>query len=427
MTKNNKTRAIIISNALLVDTFDKANELINLCIDAGYLPMYQFSQKVDQINSSIYFGSGFIEKIKSKIAKIAIENPEFAENLVVITSNDITGSQRGNLKKILGLEVIDRTYVILKIFENNAHSKQAKLQVNIASLSWSKNHLINNQFSFSQVTSGGGLHNKGSGEKQIVLDKRHIDMLITANKNELEKIKLSRKNSRQKRNSSGLYKIAVVGYTNAGKSALVNGFVNLMHGDKTVVSQNNLFVTLETATRLFNKFGYMNFLLTDTVGFVRDLPTILVDAFKSTLEEIIEADLLVHVVDFSNNQYEELIATTNEILKEIGVNDIPIVYLYNKYDLANKDNNKLLNSNEMYTTLINQNDIEDVYHFICDNLSKNWLEKEIEIPYEANFAEFCADNYVIKYYKNISGYVCTVRINPRTQYKYDYLLGNAFK
>ena len=422
MDKNNNVYTILINNSYIDSSWHMVEEFASLVIDAGYMPVLSLSQKVETPHPSTYVGKGFIEKVNEAIALISRENPDYFGKIIIATGFDLTGTQRANLKKMLGVEVIDRTFVILKIFENNAHSKEAKLQVDIASLTWSKNHLINAEGAFSQVTSGGGLHNKGSGEKKIVLDRRHIDNLITAKKKELEQIKKARKNSRTKRNNSGVYKMAIVGYTNAGKSALLNSFIKFTGGNKEVTSDDNLFVTLETSTREISKYGYMKLLMTDTVGFVRNLPTILVEAFKSTLEEIKEADLLIHVVDFSDEDYLKQIEVTNSILEEIGVNDIPVVYLYNKYDLAKNSHNKLLNENEMYTSLINQDDVEDIYRFVCEYISKDWLEVKINIPYDIDFNQFSADNYVISSLKNKNGFDCTVRINPRTKYKYDYLL-----
>lgn len=420
---NNPTiYAIVVTNSFIDTKPQMINEFISLVYDAGYEPAFHISQKVEIPHSATYLGRGFVDKIREHLQYIYGKNEEFIGKTVVACGFDLTGTQRANLKKILGVEVIDRTFIILKIFENHAHTKEAKLQVDIASLTWSKNHLVNAEGAFSQVTSGGGLHNKGSGEKQIVLDRRHINNLILTKKRELEHIQLARKNSRTKRNNSGVYKIAIVGYTNAGKSTLMNHFVNFSGGEKTVVSKNELFVTVETSTREIYKYGYMKFFLTDTVGFVRNLPTTLIEAFKSTLEEINEADLLVHVVDFSDSEYLEHIQTTEEILKEIGVDNIPTIYLYSKFDLIEKPIRKLLQDNEMYCSLVNSDDIEEIYHFICSHLSKDWEEVKIEFPYEGDYASFSADNYVISSFKNKNGYSCTVRINPRTKFKYNYLL-----
>ncbi len=414
--------AIVVTNSFIDEKMEMINEFVSLVFDAGYEAIFHISQKLETPHAATYLGSGFVEQLREHLQRVFADNPEYSKKTVVACGFDLTGTQRANLKKMLGVEVIDRTFVILKIFENHAHTKEAKLQVDIASLTWSKNHLVNAEGAFSQVTSGGGLHNKGSGEKQIVLDRRHINNLIIAKKRELAKIQLARKNSRTRRNNSGIYKIAIVGYTNAGKSTLMNHFINFSGGDKTVVSKDELFVTVETSTREIYKYGYMRFFLTDTVGFVRNLPTTLIEAFKSTLEEINEADLLVHVVDYSDSEYPNHIETTTEILKEIGVEDIPTVYLYSKFDLIEKPIRKLLDENSMYCSLVNSDDIEEIYHFICSHLSKDWKEYKIEFPYEEDYAQFSADNYVISSIKNKNGYNCTVRINPRTSYKYAHLL-----
>lgn len=424
MNKANKDNvyALLITNSYIDSSTSQIQEFISLTADAGYIPVMSMSQKVEIPHPSTYLGSGFIEKIKEGLRVILDKIPEINGKIIVATGFDLTGTQRANLKNILGVEIVDRTFIILKIFENNAHSKESKLQVDIASLTWSKNHLIDRQGSFSQVTSGGGLHNKGSGEKKIVLDRRHINLLINTKKKELESIRKARQSSRTKRNDSGLYKVAIVGYTNAGKSALLNSLVKFSGGNKEVVSENNLFVTLETSTREISKYGFLKLLFTDTVGFVRNLPTVLVEAFKSTLEEIKETDLLVHVVDISDKDYKEHMEVTNNVLSEIGVSDIPTIYLYNKYDLMKEPIRKLINEDAMYTCLTNQDDIEDIYSFISSWISKNWKQVQIEFPYEDDYYQFCSDNYVISSFKNKNGYTCTVKLNPRTEYKYAYLL-----
>ncbi len=419
---DNKTHVVIISDTSKDKDFVYLQEFVSLCLTAGYQILFATTQNVNIVNTATYVGSGFLQDTKAEVYAHINDNPELKDNLIIATNFDLSGTQRANLKKFFDLEVVDRTFVILKIFENNANSKEAKLQVDIATLTWSKNHLIDREGAFSQVTSGGGMHNKGSGEKKISLDKRHINLLIDSKKKELEKIKLARKNSRQKRNNNPIPKVAIVGYTNSGKSTLINALMDFSHNEKTTLVKNQLFATLETTTREINKYGYMKFLLTDTVGFISNLPTTLVEAFKSTLEEIKEADLLIHVVDFSNENYEKHIEITNQILDEIGVKDIPVIYLYNKCDATNRSLNRLLNDNEMYTTLIKQEEIIDVYRFICAGISKDWEMVELEFPFSEDYGAFCGDNYVIKSIKNKNGYQCTAYLNPRTKHKYDYLL-----
>lgn len=417
----NNIYAVLIYNSKDDKDISQDDEFISLVLSSGYDIAFGVKQNVEIPSSATYLRKGIMEKIKEYIGlfleKMQISN----DNIIIATNFDLTGTQRANLKKYFDVDIIDRTFVILKIFENNARSKEAKLQVDIASLSWSRNHLINKEGAFSQVTSGGN-HNKGSGEKKINLDKRHINLLIESKKRELERIKIARKNSREKRNNSPLYKIAVVGYTNAGKSTLINSFINFSNGEKTVLSKDELFATLETSTREIYKYGYMKFLLTDTVGFISNLPTTLVDAFRSTLEEIKEADMLLHVVDISNPNYKDQIKVTNEVLKEIGVNNIPTIYLYNKYDLVDKGLPRLLKNNEMYSSLISNNDIYEIYNFIFFNLSKNWKKVDMVLPFEEDYASFSRDNFILSTYKKEDGYHLTVFINPRTEHLYSYLI-----
>ena len=413
---------IAISDSNKKEDFDDFTDFLFLLLTAGYYPGFTIARNVKTINPSTYIGGGFIKAIYGVIQGYCSVNGIDLSRIIVATNFDLTGTQRANLKKTLGVEVIDRTFVILKIFENNAHTKEAKLQVDIATLTWSKNHLVNAEGAYSQVTSGGGLHNKGSGEKQITLDRRHINLLIDSKKRELEKIKIARKNSRSKRNNSGVYKVAVVGYTNAGKSTLLNRMLAFSHGEKFVESRDSYFVTLETATREISKYGFMKLLLTDTVGFIRNLPTTLVEAFKSTLEEVKEADLIVHVVDISDKRSAQQIEVTESILKEIGAVDIPIVRLYNKFDLLINKPTQLPDENTLYCSLKDDEDILDIYRFICGALSKDWKTYSFEFPFEEDYGQFSSDNYVLSSLKNKNGYQVTVKMNPRTIYKYRYLL-----
>lgn len=415
--------ALIINNSYGDEDLYYLSEFVELVFTSGYEILTTVGQKVEIPNPSTFIGKGMVESIKEYIDEKLKDDPLLQGNLIVCTNFTLTGTQRHNLEKALKVQVVDRNFIILKIFELNAHSVEAKLQVDIASLNWTKNHLINKEGAFSQVTSGGGMHNKGSGEKQLALDKRHIQWAIDARKKELERIRLARKNSRNKRNASEQYKIAVVGYTNSGKSTLINSLIDFAHNkeDKKVLSKNQLFATLETSTRLFHKYGYKSFFITDTVGFVSNLPTTLIDAFRSTLEEVKEADLLIHVVDVSHPKMLDQIKVTNEVLSEIGVKDIPTIYLFNKYDKLKNKITKLPKENEMYCSLL-EDDIEDIYRFILEALSKGWKKKEMLIPFSEDFSSFASDNYVTNIKQNKNGYQCTVYLNPRSEYKYSYLL-----
>ena len=357
--------------------------------------------------------ASFVLAFFSKISRITN-----VLSIVLVACNfELSGLQKKNISAIIGTEIIDRTFVILDIFEKNAKTKEAKLQVSIARMQYLKNHLIDEKASYSQVTSGSG-HNKGKGEKQIELSRRQINNAITQKKKELESIKLSRRNMRVARKNNPIPKICVVGYTNAGKSTLMNRLISLSKEDKTVLEKNALFATLETATRSINVFGYPSFFLTDTVGFVSNLPVYLVDAFRSTLEEIKEADLLVQVVDISDPFKEEEIETTKGIIKDLEADNIPMVNIYNKYDLLGGPANFLPKEDELLVSLLDENDVLDALKFIVSNVTKNWERRTISLPYSVDFVAFSKENYVLSKKEKEDSYECDVFLNPAFKYKY---------
>ena len=375
-----------------------------------------FSQNIETIERSTYVGAGKLLEVSAYYHKYNEENPDDPISLVACNF-ELTGLQKKNISSHVGAEIIDRTFVILDIFDKNAKTREAQLQVSIARLQYLKNHLVNEMASYSQVTSGSG-HNKGKGEKQIELSRRQINYAITQKKKELESIKLSRRNMRVSRLNNPIPKICIVGYTNAGKSTLMNRLVNLSKEDKTVLEKNALFATLETATRGISIYGYPSFFLTDTVGFISHLPIYLVDAFRSTLEEIKEADLLVQVVDISDPFKEEEIATTKEIIKDLGADQIPMINIYNKYDLLGGPVSFLPKEDELFVSLLDEDDVVEALKFIVSNVTKNWEHCQIELPYSVDFASFSKENYVISKKEKEDSYICEVLINPAFKYKY---------
>ena len=375
-----------------------------------------FSQNLETIERGTYVGIGKLAEVSAFYHKYNEENPDDPISLVACNF-ELTGLQKKNISTHVDAEIIDRTFVILDIFDKNAKTREAQLQVSIARLQYLKNHLVNEMASYSQVTSGSG-HNKGKGEKQIELSRRQINNAITQKKKELESIKLSRRNMRVSRLNNPIPKICIVGYTNAGKSTLMNRLVNLSKEDKTVLEKNALFATLETATRGISVYGYPSFFLTDTVGFISHLPIYLVDAFRSTLEEIKEADLLVQVVDISDPFKEEEIATTKQIIKDLEADQIPMINIYNKYDLLGGPANFLPKEDELMVSLLDEEDVIEALKFIVSNVTKNWERCQIELPYSVDFASFSKENYVISKKEKEDSYICEVFINPAFKYKY---------
>ena len=273
-------------------------ELEELCKACDIKVIKKCVQNLDKINPSLYIGTGKVKEIKMQLDDIDI----------VIFDEELSPLQVKNLTDSLDIEVTDRTDLILRIFEQRAKSKEAKLQVEIAKgqyllprLAGMKEHLYSQQ---------GGSGFRGSGEKQIELDRRMIASQIYQAKNQLAKIVKQRQTQRKKRKNNEMKVIALVGYTNSGKSTLMNAFCN--DKNKQVLQKNMLFATLQTATRNI-KINHHPCLLTDTVGFINRLPHHLVQAFRSTLEEVVEADLLIHIVDTTNENYETCIETTNQV------------------------------------------------------------------------------------------------------------------
>lgn len=393
-------------------------EFIALLKAAFYMPVKVYEQNLKSINKATYIGSGKIAEIYEDLQQ------NHHKNIKILVCNfDLTAVQQKNMEENLKVQVLDRSYIILKIFELNAKTKEAKLQVEIAKLNYMKSRLINEKASYSQVTSGSK-KNKGEGEKQIELSRRHINNAISLIENRILQIKKARQTMREKRNNTGLYKIAIVGYTNAGKSTLMNRLLEyaLRRDNKDVLEKDALFATLETSTRLIETFHYPTFLLADTVGFVSHLPIYLIKAFHSTLEELKEADLLIQVVDFSSPFHEQEINITNDVIKQLGCENIPMIFLMNKCDKLPKTPTRLPKSNELFVSLKDDGDLDQILSFISMTMSKDWTKQEILLPYNANFVQFQKDNYVVSSFKKENGYQLTAYLNPKTLYKYQKYL-----
>ncbi len=350
-------------------------ELKNLCFSCNLEVIDIIIPKLDIINSKYYVGTGKIEEIKNYIALYNID--------IALFNTELTPSQFKNIEDYLNIKIIDRSMLILEIFRTRAKTKQAMLEVELAQLKYYLPRLSGMKSFTRQGGSSGSFSSKGPGEKKLELDKRKINNNINNIKLQLEIIKNRRKQERKKRIQNEIPIVAFVGYTNSGKSTTLNTLLKLTNNQnskKEVLSKNLLFSTIDTTARRIKLPDNQEIILVDTVGFVSDLPKHLVSSFKSTLENIIDADLIIHVVDATNNFKDKQILTTNKILEEINVNCKDIVYLYNKADLLDDSfyieyTPGFLFSNKAN---INHNYLID---FLTKKLSKNTIYKELFIPY----------------------------------------------
>jgi GTPase len=290
------------------------DELSFLAETAGAVAMKRFTQKLQHPDSKTFVGKGKLEEIKAYIILKEIQ--------VVIFDDELSGSQISNIEKILDTKVIDRSDLILDIFAARAKTAQAKLQVELAQYQYILPRLRGMWHHLERL--GGGIGTRGPGETEIETDRRIVRDKISLLRRRLQEI--DKQAFTQRKDRGEFIRVALVGYTNVGKSTLMN-----LLSKSDVFAENKLFATLDTTTRKV-VFGTMPFLLSDTVGFIRKLPHHLIESFKSTLDEVREADILLHVVDVSHPRYEEQLGVVNKTLQELQAFDKPILTIFNKID-----------------------------------------------------------------------------------------------
>lgn len=347
-------------------------ELKNLCIACDIEIVGEMEQNLKKINPTFYMGSGKIEELQDLIEKTNAE--------IIVFNNELSASQIKNIEEEVKCNVIDRTALILDIFANRAKTREAKLQVEVARLQYELPRLIGANENLGRQSGGVGTKNRGAGETKLELDRRRIEDRIASLNKELEILKYQRNTQKNKRKKSNIPNVALVGYTNAGKSSVMNVLVEnfINKEDKKVFEKNMLFATLETYVRNIKLHNNKSFLLYDTVGFVGDLPHNLVKAFRSTLEEVCDADLLVHIIDISNPNYKNQIDVTNETLSQIGADNIPMIYVYNKIDLIDLDK---LDNNKILISAKRDIGIDRLIESICEKVFEDYIRFKLKIPY----------------------------------------------
>ncbi|WP_157418177.1 MULTISPECIES: GTPase HflX [Bacillus cereus group] len=375
-------------------------ELTNLAEACDVEVIGQVTQNLQRVNPSHYIGKGKIEEVAAYVQEIDAN--------MVIFNDELSPSQIRNLEEDLDCKVIDRTILILDIFAQRAKTKEAQLQVEVAHLQYMMPRLIGLRESLGRQSGGVGTKNKGVGEKKLELDRRKIEEQISVLNKDLEALVAQRQTQRKQRKKNEIPVVALVGYTNAGKSTTMNAMLEIYNGteEKQVFEKDMLFATLETSVRNIDLPDNKSFLLTDTVGFVSKLPHHLVKAFRSTLEEVAEADLLIHVVDYANPNYEQLIDITNETLKKIGVENIPTIYAYNKSDMVDVEIPKV-QEDRVYLSAKKHVGIEELVEIIRSHIYKEYTKCEMLIPYD--------QGQVVSYFNNHAHVLSTSYENEGTK------------
>lgn len=397
----------------LEDYNDDLIELENLVLSCEMEVLDKISQNLTEINPKTYVGSGKIEEIKMMINSLEADT--------IVCNDELSPAQIENLENLLAVKVLDRTYIILEIFRRRAKTKEAKIQVEIARLKYFLPRLVGLR---SGLSRQGGGRNKGKGEKQLDLDRRQIEARVYQLKQELATIIKNRDVQREKRTKNNMLSVCLVGYTNSGKSSTLNEILKNYSKnaslDKQVFEKDLLFATLDTSTRLIKLDNNLEFLLTDTVGFINKLPHMLVESFKSTLEVIKDADLIVHVVDSANKNYKMQIETTKHVLKEIEADNIEVLYAFNKQDLL--DSYFFIDSeyeNAVRYSAKTHEGMDDLIKEIERMLFKNYHEVTYKIPYDKQNLVALLNESAKIYKTNYEDYIyiqCFV-----SEYLYNYL------
>ena len=359
-----------------VETFDNhqtfeasMTELASLAATAGAVVTTIFTQKKERLDGKYLVGIGKLQEIK--------DNLEADEADMVIFNEKLTPRQNVNLEGFLGVKVIDRMQLILDIFALRARSHVGMLQVELAQLKYLLPRLSGSK-GLELSRQAGGIGSRGAGESQLETDRRHIRHRLEIIEAQLKKAEKVQENSRQKRNQSSIFKLGLIGYTNAGKSSVFNALTQ-----KIQYEQDELFATLDATTKDFSLQDEFTVTLTDTVGFIQDLPTELVQAFKSTLEESKNVDLLLHVIDASDANHKIHEDVVESIMKDLEMSDIPVLTVYNKLDLADDFAPTILPNVQI--SIKSEAGVQQLRQAIIAKIKELFVPFELTLPYEAAY------------------------------------------
>jgi len=431
VTQNNKERALLVfirfrGFKLKEDThpFQKTisqeniEELKNLTKSAGAEVVLEITHMQDRPHPKYYISTGKLEEIKQTASDEEID--------LVIFDEELTPGQQGNLQEELKIKVIDRTALILDIFAQRAQSKEGKLQVELAQLNYLLPRLRGKGIVLSRL--GAGIGTRGPGESKLESDRRKIRQKINLLEKKISQISVQREVQRKLREVSGVYKISLVGYTNSGKSTLLNSLT-----DSEVLEQDMLFSTLDSTTRKLELGLGIEVSLSDTVGFIEKLPHQLIAAFKSTLEEVIKADLLLIIVDLSNSDFENHIASVKKVLSDIEAKDKNMLLVFNKIDKIENDllikSSKLIYKNSVFISAKLGVGFDSLLNKIREIISLDYVSFNVEIPYsDINFESWIYKNCKIIEKKYLEDFIIlTAGCDIKSYMKISSVISENFK
>ena len=368
-------RALLVGASLKDDRYDieySLSELQALALALGIEVIDKMYQKLDRINSKTYVGSGKINEIFIAIHAYDID--------LLIFNDELSPSQIRNIEELVHVEVMDRTYLILKIFEERNQTKESLLEIKLA-----KDLYLLPRVQYLREKEdriGGGAKTRGKGETQRELDQRHLRGEILRIREELDRLQKMKSNQIEKRKRNEIPIVALVGYTNAGKSSTMNTILEYTNAkeEKKVLSKDQLFATLSTYNRKIT-YNKIDFMLVDTIGFVSKLPHNLINSFYQTLEEVKNADLIIHVLDSSSPYINEQLRVVLEVLYSLGANKIPTIYLFNKWDKTINEGLSMPGAKSLYFSNKTKLNLDELMNQILEYVTPSTLRAQILIPY----------------------------------------------
>ncbi len=359
-------------------------ELVRLCEACDMEVVDRVIQRSDSMNKALFIGTGKVQEVKERAIMTDAE--------IVVFNDSLSPMQVRNLQNEIELPILDRTTLILDIFSKRAKTREAKVQVETARLQYLLPRLVGLHAALSRQggSGGAGFSNKGAGEQKKELDRRHIENRLHQLRRELDEVAHDKQIQRKKRDASGIPRVSLVGYTNAGKSTLMNRMLSLCGNDeeKQVFEKDMLFATLETTVRKIEKEKNKCFLLSDTVGFIHKLPHGLVKAFRSTLDEVKEADLLLVVVDYSDEHYKTQIQVVKDTIKELEASDREILYVFNKVDKADNElaskalEEPVVREDAIYMSAHRKEHVEALIDFVLKKVYGEYVKATFLFPYD---------------------------------------------